>query len=40
MKALRYYGKKDLRLEDIDIPAVKENQVKVNTMNTPFQYLF
>jgi threonine dehydrogenase-like Zn-dependent dehydrogenase len=32
MKALRFHGKRDLRLEDIPIPEVKEGQVKVNSI--------
>jgi hypothetical protein len=29
MKAARYYGKKDIRIENIDPPVPKENQVLV-----------
>lgn len=29
MKAIRYYGKKDLRYEDIPVPEVKKGEVKV-----------
>lgn len=34
MKALRFHGKQDLRLEDVPVPAVKEGQVKVNYNHT------
>jgi threonine dehydrogenase-like Zn-dependent dehydrogenase len=29
MRALRYHGAKDLRVEDLPVPAVKPGQVKV-----------
>ena len=29
MKAARYYGAKDIRIEEVPIPSVKENQVKI-----------
>jgi threonine dehydrogenase-like Zn-dependent dehydrogenase len=29
MKALRYYGKEDIRVEEIDEPVCKEGQVKI-----------
>lgn len=38
MQALRYYGKLDLRLEELPIPEVKENQVKVNNIDILFYF--
>lgn len=29
MKALRYHGQKDIRLEDVDVPKCGKDQVKV-----------
>ncbi len=31
MKALRFHGQKDIRLDEIDIPKCGKGQVKVNT---------
>jgi threonine dehydrogenase-like Zn-dependent dehydrogenase len=29
MKALRYYGKEDIRVEEVDEPVCKEGQIKI-----------
>ena len=34
MLALRYYGQRDIRLEDIDLPEVQSNEILVKITNT------
>jgi threonine dehydrogenase-like Zn-dependent dehydrogenase len=36
MKAVRYYGQKDLRVDEIPIPELKDDQVKVSSTQVGF----